>query len=278
MFETVESVVTRLKPTSAFINHLAESDLFLSEEEQYIHPHGIRIFVLQGTKQYPTHTMKKPPSGSAFRGSDGVVPYSASSKFIFYSLFSFYLCFYLEMKATKWFLDLDNNVDDTLSDDHVQLQQYSTAKCKTRLFPHHDHCSLIRSVASKGDVYSTVLSALIKSKEEFTALEITDIDNGNWELVRSSVHKPASLIIFRYNGTLFPSLVPEIVEHEQNYKVRFDQAVSNGDANFTPLSDPKICKQSFFHFTNCNHFLENILKISFFFTKFFIHSCYLFFI
>ena len=81
MFDTVESVVTRLKPTSAFIHHLADKDLFLPEEEQFLTPTGVRLYILQGTKQYNHHTMKKPPSGSAFRGSDGIVPYSASGLF-----------------------------------------------------------------------------------------------------------------------------------------------------------------------------------------------------
>ena len=59
------------------------------------------------------------------------------------------------MKAVKWFLDLDNNVDDG-ENENTEKQQYSTAHCVRRYFPHHTHESLVKSFAEKGDIYAQV--------------------------------------------------------------------------------------------------------------------------
>ena len=95
---------------------------------------------------------------------------------------------------------------------------------------------------------------MIKNEEEYKDLSVTESDNGDWRVVRDVTHKPASLIVFRYNGTLFPSLEPQIVEHSTDYKVKFDQAVSNGDANFNPVTDPRVgsyCVSSIKGFNRC---------------------------
>lgn len=140
MFDTVESVVTRIKPTSAFIHQLAAGDIFLPEEEQFFTPEETKLFVIQGTKQFaPFHEGKKPLSGSAFRGSDGIVPYSASG-----------------MKAVKWYLDLDNNVDPGETEGGQQNIEQSTVKCHIRYCPNHDHLSLLNSFFEQKQVYHQV--------------------------------------------------------------------------------------------------------------------------
>ena len=84
------------------------------------------------------------------------------------------------------------------------------------------------------------MAALGTNSTQFERMLESEILSGNWKQVKSPLHKLSSLIVFRYHGTLFPYLVVEIVEHDANYKVSFDQPVSNGEANFKVVTDPRI--------------------------------------
>ena len=84
------------------------------------------------------------------------------------------------------------------------------------------------------------MGALAIQESEFAKLIDISRQSGNWNIVKSPLHKLAGLIVFRYHGTLFPSLVVEIVQHELDYTVHFDQPVSAGDSNFTTMTDPRI--------------------------------------
>lgn len=92
MFDTSEAIVARLKPTSAFLHKLATDDIFVSDEEQKYKPDKTMLFVIQGTLQFDLSHVKQ-VKGSVTRGSDGIVPYSASCTFFpnFSKLFSHFL-------------------------------------------------------------------------------------------------------------------------------------------------------------------------------------------
>jgi len=216
----VESVAARVRPTSTFLEHLADGDLFLPPDRQYLCPSRVQVFVIQGTKQSPDY----PDGAYRTRGTDGLVPYSASA-----------------MKAAKWYLDLDSNAPDVDTEEKETLttsSAVSSVQCAVRYCPHHDHKSLLQHFFTQRDVYHHILSILRSPQGEYEQVRQLFVDHGgDWNVARSRLHRGASLIVFRYTGQQFPVLVPEVVEHSMDIKVQFHQPMSRGIKYFHYLED-----------------------------------------
>lgn|SRR3990167_2369767 len=145
------------------------------------------------------------------------------------------------MNTIRWHLDLDNLHEDSQKNSENNTIDTSTVESAISFRPGYTHSSIFDSLCSGGDIYNLMLRALHTQPSQF-AHQKKYFENLNRVCLNiSSInYKPASLIVFRYTGDVFPAITPEIIKHSTTHPVRFNQSVSRGDSNFTFITDNQI--------------------------------------
>lgn len=200
LFECGEELLTSLEPGSEFLWNLANEDIFCPIEQQHFLPNKIMATVIQGSQHYEKNLQSKVTRGD-MKGTDGTVTISGAS-----------------MRCIKYFINLSGGYGK-----ETAVVQRSTGQVAIKLHPSHTHRSITTSLVEESDVFSLVKRALEATREQFKEMQKSfEAQNTT---VYSKTHTPGNLLVFKYEGSIKPVILPVVVYHKKEIIPEIGQAV-----------------------------------------------------
>ena len=202
MFECGEELLTSLEPGSEFLWDLTHEDALCPMEQQHFLPNKIMATIIQGSQHYEKNIQSKVTRGD-MKGTDGTVTISGAS-----------------MRVIKYSFNLTGGTMEESA-----IINRSTGQVAIRLHPAHTHRSITTSLVERSDVFYLVKRALEATREQFIQVK-KDSETQN-TVTYSKIHSPGNLLVFRYEGSLKPEILPVVLYHKKDFIPVVGQGIDN---------------------------------------------------